>query len=133
MSSSGIDYALHEKSKIKLMASNELLSKYPEALVTFLESQVEFIWPQRDINVVANNVLNNRVYVSACTNQGVLQGLKYLLSQNATQFVRVIPSRLAIEQVPNIVIEFLESKLDLTDCNAPKNTAFGKFFLPYYV
>lgn len=126
MSEGGIIYALYEESIMKCMTSAELVEKFPESLVAFLESQIEFKWPQHDPMI--NNNSNNHIYISACTNQGN-QGFKYILSRNDTQFFRVMKSRLAVEQLPNMVVEFLESKLDLNECNPlPKTKRYGRFF-----
>lgn len=96
MSSNGLMYALkHAGTKIQLVTSAELVAKFPEALVSFLENQVVFNWPQRQTPF--NNVLNNRIYISACTNQGP-QGIKYLFSRNNVQFLRVIRSKFAVER-----------------------------------
>lgn len=118
MSTTGMVYALYERSNIKLMTSNELVVKYPEALVCFLEGQVQFNWPQRDalVNSSNNNMLINRYYISACSNQGD-QGMKYILSRGGAEHLRVMSSQLLVEQAPNLIVEFLESKMDLSDCN----------------
>lgn len=123
MLADGIFYALKfEGSKIKTVASADLAMKYPEALISFLEAQVEFSWPQRS----NNNMLSNRIGISACTNQGN-QGLKYVLSRDGTHCI--ISSKIAVEQAPNLVIGFLESKFDLSDCKPLTNKiSYGKFF-----
>lgn len=129
MSANEIAYALkyHKNSLVKIMASTELVAKYPEALISFLESKVEFNWPEDD--PLNNILLTNRPYISACTNQGS-QGIKYLLSRDGTRFLRVMLSRLAVAHAPNLVVEFLESKLSLDDCNPlPNHKGFGEFFL----
>lgn len=129
MSAAGLVYALkYEGTKIKLVTSAELVAEFPEALVSFLENQIEFNWPERQ-PPFNNNVLNNQAYISACTNQGP-QGIKYLFSRNDVQFVRVVRSKFAVERFPAHVVEFLESKLDLNDCHdPPNNKVYGTFLL----
>lgn len=131
MSADGMVYALkYGTSTIKIVTSAELVTKFAEALVSFLEDQIQFSWPQSESSFNNNNssMLNNQAYISACTNQGQ-QGLKYLLSRDRTQFLRVMTSKFAVEHAPNLVVEFLESKLDLQDCNPlPNNKVYGIFY-----
>lgn len=120
-------YALkHEGTNIKLMTSAELVAKFPESLISFLERQIEWSWPQQQ-PVFSDLTLHNGNYVSACTNQGV-HGIRYLLSRNDKQFVKVMRSNVAAELIPDLVVQFLESKLDLNVTNAPPNNKiFGNF------
>lgn len=130
MTIDGIMYALMYKNrKIKAVASADLVKKFPEAVVTFLEGQVVFKWSPRD-TLVHDNSSNNRIgHISACTNQGG-QCFKYLWSRGDNQFGGVIPSRLAVQFAPNNVVSFLESKLDLLNVSpaTPDNKPYGKFF-----
>lgn len=121
MSDDGFVYALkHGGTQIKMVSSAELVETYPEALVAFLERQIKFKFQQSHSLWMNDRDFNDRAYISACTNQGQ-NGIKYLFSRNGQQFVRVMPSKLAVENEPHLVVEFLESKLDLADCNKPDN------------
>lgn len=112
------------------MSSNELLTKFPEALIIFLEDQLEFDWPQRD--PLKNNLLTNFAEITMCTNQAG-EDIKYLLSRNGNLFLRVIPSRLAVVRVPDLIVGFLESKLDFTDSKVPNNKRYCEFFFFNFV
>lgn len=126
MLSDGVAYALFAQSKIKMVLSSELLAKFPETLVKFLEDAIVFSWPsQRGHHVDINN-MNNAAYISACTNQGN-EGLKYLLSVDGNQFVRVMSTNFALEHAADLLVAFLESKLDFNDCHKlPNEKCYGK-------
>lgn len=112
------------------MSSNELLTKFPEALIAFLEEQIEFNWPQSD--PLNQNMLTNFASIATCTNQSG-DVIKYLLSNKANLFLRVIPSPLAVARVPDLVVGFLESKLDFNDSKPTNSIAYGKFLcLKFY-
>lgn len=116
MSANDILYALKYSNDIKLVPSAELVDKFPEALVSFLESHTQFNWsesPSAD-NIETSNTLGT--FISACTNQGG-QGFKYLLSRVGNEFFRVVPSRTMVKHAADVVVRFLESKLDFNDCD----------------
>lgn len=108
-----------------MMASDSLVARFPEALVSFLENQIVFHWPTSQVPFTNN--FNNRAIVTACTNQGP-EGMKYLFSRNNIQFHRVLRSKFAVERVPALIVQFLEGKLDLNDCHPlPDNRRYGIF------
>lgn len=130
MFSDGVSYAIFSESKVTMVASSELLAKFPEALVQFLESVIVFSWPsQRDL--IDNNMKNNGAFISACTNQ-CGKGLKYLLSVDGSQFIRVMTTDFALEHSADLVVAFLESKLDFDDCHKlPNDKCYGNtYFFP---
>lgn len=97
MSDDGFVYALkHGGTQIKMVSSAELVETYPEALVAFLERQIEFKFRQGGSFWMNDRDFNDRTYISACTNHGQIS-IKYLFSRNGQQFVRVMPSELAVE------------------------------------
>lgn len=116
MSDAGIVYALkyyYDPSLVgpvvQEMTSAELVQKFPEKIISFLEGQVEFCWPKNKVNNFNPlNIAND--FISACTNQGG-HGIKYLWSRGATEFVRIVLNQYS----PEHVVAFLESKLDLAD------------------
>lgn len=127
MSADGeIEYALkYSGSNIKAIKSSELMVNFPETMVSFLENQIVFRCPGKNLVLPNNdNVLLNSAYVSACMNQGG-QGMKYLLSRRDNQFLHVAPSRVIVEHAPDVVIQFLESKLDFNDCSSHTTTTYS--------
>lgn len=105
-------YALKYNSKIKLMSTNDLVIKFPEKLVAYLESQIQFEWPPRDVNAIDGTINNCAVQITACTNQGD-GGIRYLFSSDG-QFVRVRRSK---DSDAVAVVKFLESHLNFNECN----------------
>lgn len=117
-----IKYAVRKNAKIDVVESSDLATQFPESVIGFLEGQVHFSWPQHSESSRSNQMSNNHVvFISACTNQGG-QGLKYLLSRNNEQFVRVANSADMVRVAPHLVVAFLESNLDLLECKAPQKT-----------
>lgn len=117
----GVSYALYAEQKIKMVASSELLANFPEALVQFLEDAIVFSWLPRDF---IDNKNHNEAFVSACTNQGN-GGIKYLLSFDGNQFLRVMTSEFALKHAANLVVAFLESNLDFDDCHPLINKCYA--------
>lgn len=116
-------------AKIEAVPSSKLITKFPEVMVSFLENQIEFYWPQSN-GIITNdsNVSQNGAYISACTNQGQ-SGIKYLVSRRDEQFLRVVSSRVVVQFAPEVVIRFLESKLDFNDCHAFPPKGFSSEFI----
>lgn len=134
MSADKVEYALmYSNLKIETVESFELVAKFPEAVVAFLERQIHFSWPQTVAPFDSNNTLCNRLaFITACTNQGG-NGIKYLLSNRDNQFLRIMPSHIAVEFAPHVVTKYLESNLDLQDCDPlPGKQFMCEFFHLFY-
>lgn len=123
-----IMYALKYAGAVcKMVSSSEMIAKCPEKLVPFLESMIVFNWPDRS---TSNNAVDvgNYAYISACTNNG--GGIKYLLSRNDNRFLHVATSNNMLNHAPDVVVRFLESKIDFNDTGhpLPQTRNFSKFF-----
>lgn len=124
-----IMYALMYSTKtIKMVQSDDLVKEFPEKLVSFLENLIAFKWPDRSVVVVNQHDVQNTAFISACTNYGGRE-IKYLVSRHDNQFLRVASSSVMVKFVPDVVVRFLESKIDFGDCHPlPFDKRFSKFF-----
>lgn len=114
---------LRRNGKIEMITSTSLFEKFPEALISFLENQIQFESPQPQLFTNEND---DFTYVSGCTDQSG-GCVKYLLSRNNVQFFGVIKSHVAAERMPDLVVQYLESKIDVTDCYPQSNNKrYGK-------
>lgn len=120
-SDNGIKFAViySDHREIKVMTTDEILRKFPEKLIKFLEDEIVFSLPRRSVHFVNNIRLrpikdNEPLQVIACTNQGD-GAMKYLCTlQNNVE--TIVSSNDAVKQFPKLIIDFLETKIDFNDC-----------------
>lgn len=103
--------------EIEVMDTGEIVRKFPEKLVQYLETKMVFSPPRRSVhfdNEIGLQRIDEPLEVIACTDHG--DGtIKYLCAvQNNTK--TIVSSNDAVHKFPGLIVDFLESKIDINDC-----------------
>lgn len=116
-----------------LIPSEEMRTKWPKALQKFLERQIEFTRGDRGNSLIhkfgrLTNITDAPIRVLACSNY---DGLVYLCEWRNSLTKYVVTSTIAHAEFPNLVNDFLESRLNFNDCGLVSPFINGKYLFSF--
>lgn len=116
----GIAYAvfIRDHKELQLVQANDMLKKWPQPLIKFLEEKIEFEMPRRQVHFIDNievnveKVVGKPTKILGCTDRDELKYWCEYTLVDRTVARKIVSGREANISFPEIIVSYLETKID---------------------